>query len=246
MKPINRHSIIPLYYQLAESLREKIRSGEFGIGHKIPTERELMQTHNLSRNTVRQALSILSNEGLIVRDHGHGTYVSNLSNKFDYMLDTFVENSDLLRRAGYTPTVQQVSTQKLIPDELVRNALLLQKGEEVICHTRIFLGDKRPAMYTLDYLPFKITGENYLSEADEGFWEYLERCSNHQVNYVWVDISPVQAMGEMARVFQCPEGTPVLLFKETFLDDTQKNPIAFSLNYFHHELISFRLLTKRG
>jgi DNA-binding GntR family transcriptional regulator len=246
MKPIDRRSIIPLYYQLAESLREKIHSGEFGIGDQIPTERDLMQAHSLSRNTVRQALSILANEGLIIRDHGHGTYVSNLSTQFHYMLDTFVENSELLRRAGYTPTVQQISTQKLVPDKLVCKELLLQKGEEVICHTMIFLGDDRPAMYTQDFLPLKMVGENNPPVGGEGFWDYLERCSNNHLDYVWVDISPVEAAGDLAAIFQCPEGTPVLLFKETFLDGTQKNPIAFSLNYFNREVLSFRLLTKRG
>ncbi len=246
MKPIDKRSIIPLYYQLAELLREQIRSGDLGGGDQIPSERELMQTHGLSRNTVRQALGILENEGLIVRDHGHGTYVSNLSNNFQYMLDTFLENHDLLRRAGYTPSMRQISTQKGSPPEIVRSALQLQEGEEVFCHTMVFLADGRPAMYTQDFLPYKLTGENNPPVGGEGFWTYLENCSHKSVEYVLIDIAPVEAVGEIADTFQVPVGSPILLFKETFLDETQTLPVAFSLNYFNREVLSFNLLTRRG
>jgi DNA-binding GntR family transcriptional regulator len=111
MEQIDRHSITPLYYQLAQLLREQIHSGKLESGHLIPSERELMENYHLSRNTVRQALDMLAKEGLITRSHGHGTYVSNLSNTFHYMLDTFLENRDLLHSAGYASTVQHVSTQ---------------------------------------------------------------------------------------------------------------------------------------
>ena len=246
MKTIDKHSVIPLYYQLVELLREQIRSGDLGRGDQIPTERDMMRAYSLSRNTVRQALGILESEGLIVRDQGRGTYVSNLSNTFHYMLDTFLENYDLLRRAGYTPSMQQVSIQKVIPPDIVSNALLLKDGEETVCHTMIFFADNRPAMYTQDFLPVTMVGENNPPIGGERFWEYMDRFSSRQVEYILIDISPVEAMGEIAEAFQIPPGSPILLFKETFLDETQTVPIAFSLNYFNREVLSFNLLTRRG
>jgi GntR family transcriptional regulator len=246
MNTIDKHSVIPLYYQLAELLRERIRSRDLGSGDQVPSERDLMQAYHLSRNTVRQAMGILENEGLIVRDHGHGTYVSNLSNNFHYMLDTFLENYDLLRRAGYTPSMQQVSTKKVIPPDVVSHALQLQNGESTICHTMIFYADDRPAMYTKDYLPVMMVGEDNPPAGGKMFWEYLERSSGKRVEYVLIDISPVEAVGEIAKAFHIGLGSPVLLFKETFLDETQTVPIAFSLNYFNGEVLSFNLLTRRG
>jgi GntR family transcriptional regulator len=246
MKPIDKHSVIPLYHQLAKLLRDQIRSGDLGRGVQVPSERDLMQVHRLSRNTVRQAMGILENEGLIVRDRGHGTYVSNLSNTFHYMLDTFLENYDLLRKAGYTPSMQQVSTQKVIPPDVVSSALRLQNGDAAVCHTMIFYADDRPAMYTQDYLPVMVVGEDNLPAGGERFWEYLDLSTGERVEYVLIDISPVEAVGEIAAAFQVPPGSPILLFKETFLDETQSVPIAFSLNYFNREVLSFNLLTKRG
>ncbi len=246
MPLIDHRSVIPLYYQLAQILREQIRTTELPAGHLLPSERELMNVYDLSRNTVRQALEQLAREGLIVREHGHGTYVSNLSNTFHYMLDTFFENRDLLRRAGYNPTVDLLSTQQVIPPEVVRCALTLEAGVKTVCHTMIFYADGHPAMYTQDFLPLHLAGEYDLSEEGEGFMRYLDRASGVRVEYVLVDISPVEATGDVCRAFLCQPGTPLLLMKETFMDGTQSIPVCFSLNYFNQEVLNFRLLTRRG
>jgi GntR family transcriptional regulator len=246
MEILNRRSVLPLYYQLAQYLRDQIHSGVLGAGSLIQSERELMQQHKVSRNTVRQTMDILAKEGLIVRDHGHGTYVSRLSNQFEYMLETFYENWDLLERAGYAPSVDFISSEMVLPPEQAREALRLDKGKITTCHTMIFYANQHPAMFTQDYLPGELVEAYDLSTSGEGFLKFLDRTSGRQVEYVLVDIIPVEAVGQVAEIFQCPVGTPILLYKEIFLDGSQTHPIAFSMNYFNREMIKFRLLTRRG
>ena len=246
MESIDRKSVVPLYYQLAELLREQLRSGELRSGDQMPSERDLIQRYCLSRNTVRQALDILANEGLVVRSHGHGTFVSGLGEHFSYMLDTFFENRDLLQRAGYVSEVRQVSAEWVIPPDFVRMALSLEPEEETVRFTLVFYADDRPAMYTQDFLPSGIADQYDLPGGKEGFLEYLDRSTGRQVEYILVDIAPIAADGDIARTLDCLPGTPILLFKETFLDSTQKNPIAYSLNYFNQQLVDFRLLARRG
>lgn len=65
-----------LYVQLAEKLRQQIQSGVFPPGERLPTEAELSATFGLSRITIRQALALLSQEGLIERFVGRGTFVT--------------------------------------------------------------------------------------------------------------------------------------------------------------------------
>ena len=67
---------IPLYYQLENLLREKILSGAFAPGDRIPTESDLIRRYGVSRITVRQALTALAGEGLIERRQGRGTFVT--------------------------------------------------------------------------------------------------------------------------------------------------------------------------
>ena len=63
------------YAQIVGKLRERILSGEFANGTRIPTEFEIAQRYHVSRGTVRQALSELAHEGLLERIQGSGTFV---------------------------------------------------------------------------------------------------------------------------------------------------------------------------
>jgi GntR family transcriptional regulator len=73
---VDRFDATPLYEQLAAILRGKIESGELAPRDQVPSEPFLMQTHGLSRDTVRHALDILRAEGLIQTFPGRGTFVA--------------------------------------------------------------------------------------------------------------------------------------------------------------------------
>jgi GntR family transcriptional regulator len=66
----------PLYRQIADDLRRRIESGGLGLGTRVPTEDQLMESYHASRNTVRAALKELTTRGLVYTLHGKGTFVS--------------------------------------------------------------------------------------------------------------------------------------------------------------------------
>ncbi|MGB5986580.1 MAG: GntR family transcriptional regulator [Desulfobacterales bacterium] len=72
---LNPQSPLPLYQQLAEMLRDKIRDGEYPPGSRIPSEHQLAAAHGIGRPTVRQALEVLVRRGMLVRRRGAGTFV---------------------------------------------------------------------------------------------------------------------------------------------------------------------------
>jgi GntR family transcriptional regulator len=65
----------PMYRQIAGQLRDKIEEGDFDSGQPLPTEKELGATYNVSRNTVRQAIDLLTNWGLVETRPGSGTFI---------------------------------------------------------------------------------------------------------------------------------------------------------------------------
>jgi GntR family transcriptional regulator len=65
----------PLYVQLANILREMIKSGELPPRAPVPSESYLQQQHEVSRGTVRSAIGILRDEGLVITIGGRGTFV---------------------------------------------------------------------------------------------------------------------------------------------------------------------------
>ncbi|HEX9354372.1 MAG TPA: GntR family transcriptional regulator, partial [Streptosporangiaceae bacterium] len=66
----------PLYRQIADALRRKIDSGQLAPGDQLPTEDELMETYQASRNTVRGAIKQLTIRGVVNTLHGKGTFVT--------------------------------------------------------------------------------------------------------------------------------------------------------------------------
>ena len=72
---IDRASLIPLYAQLAASIKKAIHSGAIACGDKLPSENDFMNLCGLSRMTVRSALSQLVTEKYIEKRHGSGAYV---------------------------------------------------------------------------------------------------------------------------------------------------------------------------
>lgn len=73
---IDRTKHVPLYIQLKEELVQKIRKGVWDVDSQIPTEKALMEEYQLGRVTVREALSMLVNDGYLYKKHGIGTFVA--------------------------------------------------------------------------------------------------------------------------------------------------------------------------
>ena len=69
-------SPVPLYSQLADLLRQRIAGGAWAPGSKAPSLEALVEEFKVARVTVRQAIEILSREGLLLPQRGRGTFVS--------------------------------------------------------------------------------------------------------------------------------------------------------------------------
>ena len=70
------NSVLPIYFQVKQTIRSWLINKEFSSGEKIPSEMELVRRFRASRLTIRQALSQLVQEGFLVSRRGEGTYVS--------------------------------------------------------------------------------------------------------------------------------------------------------------------------
>jgi len=80
---INKYSSVPIYSQLKNIIIEKIEKGEYERDSKIPSEQEFCEMYGISRPTVRQAISELTNSGYLYKIKGKGTFVAAHKLKFD-------------------------------------------------------------------------------------------------------------------------------------------------------------------
>jgi GntR family transcriptional regulator len=74
------------YQQIADRLRDQITRGVYGPGERLPSEPDLIEEYQASRNTVRLAIALLTNQGLVVTRQGLGTFVQQPTRPFTALL----------------------------------------------------------------------------------------------------------------------------------------------------------------
>ena len=153
----------PLYFQVANYIREKILSGEWAIGTQIPTEVQLMEKFQVSRQTLRRATSDLVNEGLLERLQGQGTFVRNTS---PYESDpTRIDISALTGQVHRTVSIDQ----KPGTEELCR-LLQVAEDEQFTVITYLHYSQSRNVVLNLSisYMPssrFPDVAQHYFKDS---------------------------------------------------------------------------------
>ena len=147
---LSLNSDIPLYTQLVGIIKRHISSGTLAVGELLPSEAELCRALNISRNTVRQAIGELEEEGLVVRKRGKGTFVADPSvNRRGVRYSFTTEVSSM----GKSPSSTLVDFAVQIPSADVCEKMELKEGTAVYCFTRIRNVDGQPLILETSYYP---------------------------------------------------------------------------------------------
>src|SRR5438132_12704146 len=150
---LDRTSPVPLYYQLAQSLETAIRSGRLSSGSHLDNELELARQLRISRPTVRRAIAVLANRGLVIRRHGIGTLVVPVKIRRPVRLSS---RYDDLTQAGQAPTTRLLAYE-VVPAPLdVANSLQLSRGTRVLHFERLRLATRQPISLMRNFLPLAL------------------------------------------------------------------------------------------
>ena len=149
---IDHNSPIPYYVQVIEVLKDRISRGEWHVGDQLPGEQVLCEMFEVSRTVIRQALLSLTQEGLIVRRKGRGTFVAEpkISENLAQQLTGFYE--DMVNQ-GYTPVSQVLKQQAIPASAKVAGYLEIPRGTEVIEIERLRFVQDEPLVLVTTYLP---------------------------------------------------------------------------------------------
>jgi GntR family transcriptional regulator len=171
---VSRASQIPLYHQVANDIRERIASDQWQPGQRIPSEAELVGAYAASRITIRQALSVLSQEGLVVRERGRGSFVRDPAIiARPSRLTSFTAE---MRAKGIRPSSQVRSFTIEAADEDIARHLDLATGEAVLRLERLRHGDGEPIGIQVAWLPAALfPGLLDVDFSSVSLYEELER-----------------------------------------------------------------------
>ncbi len=147
---INKQSKLPYYQQLYEILRQKIILGEWKPGDMIPPESEMIETYQVSRNTVRQVLDILVNEGYIYRQRGKGTYIAHPT--LEQTTSRIISFTEDMRQRGFDPGTNVLEAVIIPAPQDIAEQLQITPGEDLVKIKRLRLADEEPMSIEESYL----------------------------------------------------------------------------------------------
>lgn len=219
---LEEDSLVPLYQQVIDDLRESIEDGRFTAGQRIPSEIELSECYSVSRITIRRAIEELSNDGYLVKKQGKGTYVTGAGQREKLRQTGPIKNfTDICSSTGKTPGVRGASFETVRADRDDAAALGINPGDNILKLTRARTVDGAPVVYETILFPkdaFAFLEDEY--DDDELIFDTISRHENRQPSCMKnALIEMTRATGKISDALGVPIGEPLFHERGTLFDE---------------------------
>jgi GntR family transcriptional regulator len=243
MMLLNQHPV-PLYFQLKNILKSRVLSKELKENQRFPSEKELCAQYNVSRSTVRQALAEMVREGLIYRDRGKGTFVTNGAGLKKLSLKGTVEN---LIAAGEGTRIKVIAYTKVSPPPHIFEFFKTKADEKIYQLELIRFIPRGAFAYSFIYFPTGLGEMISLSELNETteiitFVEGKLKTAVHRANQT-IDVG--FADKPVAEHLSVKPKTPLLIIERDYYGRSGLLLFA-SVTYCRPDLYKYRIELTRA
>lgn len=218
---------LSLWRQIAERLERAIVSGQHQPGEKLPTEHQMAAEFCVNRHTVRRAVAVLEEAGLVRIEQGRGTFVQ--ESVIDYRVKPRTRFSENVSDARQTPSGRILSVRDEAAEGAVAKALELRKGSPVWVVERAGEANGRPISIASHYYPkarfpdlARIIGETGAITAT------LERLGVGDYVRKTTRVTARTARMADARQLQQAPNRPILMTEGVNVD-AQGRPVEYSV-----------------
>lgn len=246
LKPIRESRLLP---RLAvEQLRAMIQNGELPDGSQLPSEPELAKALNISRSTLRAALSYLENEGTVLRRRGVGTFVADKRSLYNN-LNINWGVTQIIEATGAVPGTSKLQIDVQPASQRLEESLKIPPGTPVVIIERVRTADEKPVSISVDHLAaFRLAPGSSIEESIDHFrlflkdhqsiYGYFEQELNLPIDHATAWLRPVVADTNIATSLDVPIDSPVL-YLEQIDYDSEGNPLLLTDEYFAGDSFAF-------
>jgi GntR family transcriptional regulator len=220
----------PIFSQIQEYLAEMILSGELPPETKLPSERELSKQLDISRMTVRRAITELVNEGMLNRRHGSGTYVSRP--KITYNARELLNYIDAMQSRGIATGSQLLEFGQIPASRRLAERLAMDIGQPIYRVMVMRLANRIPFVLERSYFPC-VRCPN-LEEYDlerSSIHDLLTEIYNVKIYKVIQSVEAVLASDIVARQLRVEEGFPLLMISRTLYQKEKNQPVMYAQDF---------------
>lgn len=225
----------PRYEQLYRHLAATIGAGELAPETQLPPERELALIANVSRVTVRKAVSQLVEDGVLEQRRGAGTFVRPARPKLEQSLSALVSFTEYMRQRGKTSSSRILRRGLFLPTPDEMMALGLSAADRVARVERLRFADDTPLALEWSSLPTDVLPD---PEAVETSLYDVLRASGKAPTRAVQRITAVNLTAADAKLLLLPEGAAVLRIDRTAYLPTGR-PIEFTRGLYRSDIYDF-------
>lgn len=230
---------------IKQDLQEKIVGGGLKPGEQLPSEHELAELFNVSRNSVREAIGLLENEGYLVRRQGIGTFITYSDPIIKGGIERLKGISEFIREKGYTPESILEKFSLTECGESLAEALMINRDEKVAFIETIKTASGTPVASCTDIIPVKFLSQPVaVEDLKEPIFDYLQRKHDIKISFAECDLIPCVSDDVLSSKLKLEIGSPVLLLEQIHYDDVGRR-VLFSKSFFPANRFTFKLIRRR-
>lgn len=205
---INKNSPMPMYYQIEEDLKQRMEVSEFTPGKMVPSERELSEYYDVSRMTVRQAVSNLVQEGFLYREKGKGTFVA--EKKIEQPLQSMTSFTEDMKQRGMEASSKLIEFEIITAPTDILRKLSLPEESQVYKVQRIRYADQKPMAVETTFIPVELIPGLTKEIVQGSLYHFVEEKLNLSIKKATQIIEATIADDHLADHLQAPAQSAVL------------------------------------
>lgn len=238
---LDQSSGIPLYKQIENFIRAEIATGRYDDGSFLPREEKLANKFGVSRNTVRQGIANLVNEGLLKRTPGKGTVLAERT--ITTKLSEWHSFRNEMQKKGIKLKDYFIKTEFADAPNEAYQKLKVSKAQKLFKLERL-RGDKiAPFVYFVSWFhPRTQLDEN--EDYTDSLYSILEEKHSVVPAYSEEELDAIEADEKIAEYLQIEKFKPVLFRKRLVLDAGER-PIEFNLGYYRSDKFKYSIRFER-
>ncbi|UYB60130.1 GntR family transcriptional regulator (plasmid) [Klebsiella michiganensis] len=217
-----------IYKNIAEQLDIRINSSHYPVGSALPSEENLAVEFGVSRMTIRKAVNILVNAGLVTRRQGSGTYVSR---KNVYQENSSVTGlTELAESKGKKIETKVISFEVIPAPRSIAEQLRVLQGESIFSSRRIRFVDNVPVVVEDSYMPVRLFRNLSILHLEHSKFNFIEKDCGMIIDGYTEGLTPVLSDKTISFLMNIPEHTPLLRITSVYYDN-KGNYLNFSIMY---------------
>lgn len=226
------------YQQLYKQIEKAIQEETYAVGDFLPSEHELMDQYQVSRDTVRKALALLQEEGFIKKIRGQGSQVIK-EETVNFPVSNLTSYQELVQELGLRSKTNVVSLDKIIIDKKTSQLTGFPEFRMVWKVVRQRVVDDLVSVLDIDYLDMELIPKLTREIAEQSIYSYIENDLKLIIDYAQKEIT-IDHSNDRDKILMdiCKDLYVVSIKSKVYLQDGRQ----FQFTESRHKLEKFRFV----